>query len=298
MTDISVCVACENRLGEGPLWDVAEQRLYWVDSLRGEIWRCAADGSDVRTWHLPSEIGSLALRVGGGAVLALASGLHLFDFATGALEPIADPSGGADGVRLNDGKVDAQGRFIVGSLDMVAVHEVPERRQPRGTLYRLDPDLTVQELDAGFCVSNGPCWSLDRSTFHFVDSGTGTIFAYAWDEATGTPGGRRLFVQAAPGETPDGSTVDSEGYLWTAFNGAYTGRGELRRFAPDGSLDRVVALPVPKPTSLMFGGPDLDILFVTTMKLATPVPDTPLDGHLFAVRGLGITGLPEPRFAG
>ena len=298
MIDVSICVDCTNTLGEGPVWDGAEQRLYWVDSMAPQIWRCAADGSDVRTWELPAMIGSLALRQNGGAVVALETGLHFFDFATGALEPLHHPEAGKDNVRLNDGKVDSRGRFIVGSLDMTAILEPTTHEARRGTLYRLDTDLTLHTLDHRIANSNGPCWSPDNRVFYFTDSVDDTISCYDWDEASGTPANRRDFAKLEPASIPDGATVDAEGYLRSTLNGAFSGRGELRRFAPDGTLDRVVPLPSTKPTSLTFGGPDCDIVFVTTMSIPGQFPETPYDGRLLAVRGLGVKGLPGHRFGG
>ncbi len=298
MTDVSICVDCANTLGEGPLWDVAEQRLYWVDSMRQQIWRCAADGSGIETWDLPSAIGSLALRAGDGAVLALESGLHFFDFASGTLDLIAHPETGKEHVRLNDGKVDSRGRFVVGSLDMTAVLEPVDRKDRRGVLYRLDPDLTLTALDGLIANSNGPCWSPDNRTFYFTDSVDDTVCAYEWDEASGTPGNKREFARFDKLSIPDGATVDAEGYYWCVLNGAFSGRGELRRFAPDGTPDRTVPLPSTKPTSLAFGGPNLDIAFVTTMSIPGQFPETPYDGRLLAVHGLGVRGKPENRFKG
>jgi len=296
--DIRVCVDCANKLGEGPLWDVAEQRLYWLDGLSNEIWRCEADGSGVRTWTLPAVIGSMALRTGGGALVALETGLHFFDFETGALDFIAHPEAGLADVRLNDGKVDSRGRFVVGSLDMGTIYDPPETRIPHGSLYRLDPDRSLHRLETDISISNGPCWSPDQATFYFTDSSLDTIFAYDWDEDRGVPSGKRPFAKLAAREIPDGGTVDAEGFVWTATNGAFSGVGELRRFAPDGALERTIVMPTPKPTSLMFGGPDLDILYVTTMNMPSDVADTPYDGKLFSIHGLGIRGLPERRFAG
>lgn len=297
--DIRLIADCANMLGEGPLWDVAEQRLYWIDSMKNQIWRATADGDEVRTWEVPAPIGSLALRQGGGAVLALETGFHLFDFATGRAELIAHPEAGLDHVRLNDGKVDRQGRFVVGSLDMAMFGPNPPAT-PRGSLYRLDPDLSLTVLQqGGIGVSNGPCWSADGGTFYFADTWANRIWAYDWDRATGTPANRRDFTDtgAAPG-MPDGATIDAEGYYWNAWNGAGVGHGDVRRYAPDGTLDRRIELPVLKVTSLMFGGPELDVLYVTSMAMSGFPEDRPNDGGVFAIHGLGVRGLPEPRFAG
>ncbi len=289
---IDVLVDVKPTIGEGPVWDVQEQRLYWIDVVGSRVFRCTADGRELRAWDLPAEIGSLALRRGGGAVLSLATGFHFLDFQTGETQLIGNPAQDKPHTRLNDGKVDARGRFIVGSMDT--------REGGRdGELFRLDPDLSVHQLDAGFAISNGPCWSPDGSTFYFSDSFSGEIWAYDYDLETGAIANRRTFTKAgiAPGMATDGSTVDAEGYLWNAQVFA----GKLCRYAPDGTVDRVIEMPVKKVTSVCFGGPDMDILYVTSMT-KPPAPHMPGDGvlrgSLFALRGLGVKGIPEPRFGG
>ena len=305
MPEIKLIVDAQNNLGEGPLWDVAEQKLYWIDSLDRWIYRCDADGRSMQKWPVPNDIGSMALREKGGAVLALRNGFHTFDFATGVASLIVDPESDLKGTRLNDGKVDKQGRFLAGSMDTAEV-------EPLGSLYRLDRDRSCHVLDRGIIVSNAPCFSPDGRTLYFADSIKRSIFAYDYDTVTGAVANKRLFASTAgdPG-APDGGTVDAEGYIW---NAQIVG-GRLVRYAPDGKVDRVVEFPVATLTSAMFGGPNLDILFVTTMgKLSVgglefvknnPVPEgksvlpgSPGTGALFAVYGLGVKGLPEPRFAG
>lgn len=288
---IEVLVDCKTTLGEGPLWDVDEQRLYWIDSFDGRVFRCTADGGEVRAWDVPEKIGSMALRRSGGAVVSLANGFHFLDFKTGDVELIHDPEPGLDKNRINDGKVDKRGRFVAGSMDTM-------EDGPNGALYRLDPDLTVTKLDEGIIVSNGPCWSPDGRTFYFADSWSNAISAYDYDLETGSVSNKRVFAAFNfPGGAPDGATVDEEGCVWSAVVYA----GKLVRFTPDGELERVIDMPVRKVTSVMFGGPDLDVLYVTSMA-KPPLPRFPGDGvlrgALFAITGLGIRGVPEPRFAG
>ena len=289
---IDIVVDVKTTLGEGPLWDVDEQRLYWIDSADGRIFRCTADGREVRAWDVPQKIGSMALRKQGGAVLALARGFHFLDFDTGEVELIVDPEPDKPANRLNDGKVDRHGRFLAGSMDT-------NEEGPNGALYRLDPDLSLHTLERGIVVSNGPCWSPDGNTFYFNDSGSGEVWAYDYDQQTGGVSNRRTHarVDTSGGGCADGSTVDAEGYLWNAL--VYDGK--LVRYAPDGSVDRVIEMPVKKITSVMFGGPDLDVLYVTSMA-RPPLPRLPHDGvargSLFAVHGLGVRGLPEQRFGG
>lgn len=289
---IEVVVDVKTTLGEGPLWDVEEQRLYWIDSFDGRVFRATADGREIRSWDVPMKIGSMALRKDGGAVVSLARGFHFLDFRTGDVELIVDPEPDKINNRLNDGKVDRRGRFVAGSMDTM-------EEGPNGALYRLDPDLSLHKLDDGIVVSNGPCWSPDGRTFYFADTWSGEIWAYDYDPDAGSVSNRRTFtkVDTSGGGAADGSTVDAEGFLWNAQ--VYDGK--LVRYAPDGSVDRVVEMPVRKVTSVMFGGPDLDILYVTSMA-KPPLPRFPGDpvlrGSLFAIHGLGIRGIPEPRFAG
>ena len=278
-------------LGEGPLWDVAEQALYWVDS-RG----CK---------HPPPRLGDRraprlgrprddrvdgASRKGGGAVIALRTGVHTFDFDTGKATLVADPEAGDPATRFNDGKVDRQGRFLTGTM------EARISGEPRGSIYRLDPDLSLHRLKGGVIVANGPCFSPDGETFYFADTGRRAILAYDYDVDTGALGPERVAVDTSPCDSgPDGGTVDSEGYLWSAL--VHVGR--IARFAPDGVLDCMIDMPCTRPASVMFGGPGLDILFVPSIRDSGNLRgDRPIDGALFAVHGLGVTGIPEPRFAG
>jgi L-arabinonolactonase len=289
---IEVLVDVKTILGEGPLWDVEEQRLYWIDSFGGNVFRCTPDGREIRAWDLPMKIGSMALRQKGGAVLSLARGFHFLDFKTGDVELIVDPEPGRDSNRINDGKVDKRGRFVAGTMDT-------SEDGPNGSLYRLDPDLSLHKLDDKIIVSNGPCWSPDGSTFYFADSWSGEIWAYDYDLATGKVSNKRTFckIDTSTGGAADGSTVDAEGCLWNAQ--VYDGK--LKRYTPDGKLERVIDMPVKKVTSVMFGGPNLDVLYVTSMA-KPPLPRFPGDGvlrgSLFAIYDLGIKGVPEPRFAG
>lgn len=288
---IEVLVDVKTTLGEGPLWDVEQQRLYWIDSFDGRVFRSTAEGTEVRSWDLPMKIGSMALRKdGNGAIVSLARGFHLLDFKTGEVSLIHDPEPDKPHNRINDGKVDKRGRFIAGSMDT-------QEAGPNGALYRLDPDLSVHKLDDGIIVSNGPCWSPDGTIFYFADTWTGEIWAYDYDLETGGVSNRRTFatVDTSGGGAADGSTVDSEGYVWNAL--VYGGK--LVRYAPDGSVDRVIDMPVKKVTSVNFGGPNLDILYVTSMA-KPPLPRFPGDGQqrgaLFAIYDLGVLGVEEPRF--
>jgi sugar lactone lactonase YvrE len=292
MLRIELIADARAELGEGPLWDVAEQRLYWIDSLGAKVHSCDVGGGAARTWDVPEHIGSLALRERGGAIVSLRDGFYTLDLATGACHKLVDPDPGKPRIRMNDGKVDRKGRFVAGYMDY-------EERDPLCSLFRLDASGAVSKLDDGIVCSNGPCWSPDGRTFYFADTGVREIWAYDYDVATGAASNRRVFASfPALGlkGLPDGATVDAEGFVWSVS--VY--EGKLVRISPDGKLDRTVGLPVESTTSLSFGGPDLDIAYVTSMARAVKgvKPKEREAGGLFAVHGLGVRGLPEPRFAG
>lgn len=290
MLRIEVLSNQPDQLGEGPLWDVGEQRLYWIDSYGPAIHSSDAAGGDRRSWKLPEPIGSMALREKGGAILSLRDGFYAFDFKTGTAERIVETQPGELRPRLNDGKVDRQGRFVAGSMDF-------QESEPVGKLFRLDTDLSVHVLDTGIICSNGPCFSPDGGTLYFADSFRKTIYAYVYDTRTGEVRSRRVFTtfERLRGY-PDGATVDAEGFVWSAE--VYSGR--LVRFDPSGVIDRIVGLPVNSTTSVTFGGPDLDIAYVTSM--ARPFEHEyhreREAGFLFAIHGLGVRGIEEPRFKG
>lgn len=152
--EIRAIVDCKTSLGEGPLWDVQEQKIYWIDSLGNKVFRAEADGAALEVWDVPAKIGSTVTRKNGGAILSLQNGFHAFDFKTGNCKLLVDPEPDKPGNRLNDGKVDRHGRFICGSMDMKETNKT-------ATLYRLDPDLSVHKPEDNIIVSNGPYWSPD-----------------------------------------------------------------------------------------------------------------------------------------
>jgi sugar lactone lactonase YvrE len=309
MTDsgfsIECILRCDNHLGEGPVWDTREQALYWVDGTgrrvgKPSIWRYdPADGA-VRTWSLDHDVGALALRQNGGAVLALDDGFYTFDFDTGALDCIERIDPDQPRSRLNDGKCDRRGRFLAGAMDDLEADRLC-------ALWSLDTDMTVRRLADGIICTNGPCWSPDDRTFYLADTFQEEIWAYDYDIDTGELANRRLFASTAQDTgVADGSTVDAEGYLWNA----QLVSGELVRYAPDGTVERRIGMPVRNITSLTFGGPGLDEIYVTSMARVKH-PGAAAHGHfgaearpqfaagaVFRLRGLGIRGLPEPRFAG
>ena len=291
MAEVDLVLDCRNAHGEGVSWCSREHRLYWVDIFGRKLWRL--DPATGETWRWPTEerICTFALRGPDQVVAAFESGFVFLDLTTGAVERIATVEADLPTTRLNDGRCDRQGRFVVGGMD-----EAPDCAGI-SNVYRLDPDRTVTRVLDGIGCANSICFSPDGRTMYFTDTPTGQIWAYAYDIETGTPGDRRLLYDFAGQEgTPDGSTVDAEGYLW---NAVWNGR-RVVRIAPDGRLDRVFDMPVYNPTCVAFGGRDLDTLYITPSPLGMSgeqLAAEPGSGSLFAIKP-GVSGLPEPAFAG
>lgn len=273
-------------LGEGPVWCPREGALYWVD-IRAPAVRRLDEAGRVTTWAMPEPVGSLALREAGGILVALKSALSVFEPATGAITKLADAPGHHDGLRFNDGKCDRQGRFWVGT--MRAGEETAD-----GFLYRLDERGCTKVLD-GIEIPNSLCWSPDGRTMYFSDSPKRVIWAFPYDPATGAIGERRVFAALPAPLVADGGTVDAEGYLWSAnYNG-----WRVTRFAPDGTVDRVVPVPASNITSCAFGGPGLGTLYITSAYQGLDEAaraQQPAAGALFAI-DVGVKGLPEARYA-
>ncbi|MDA9404370.1 SMP-30/gluconolactonase/LRE family protein [Bradyrhizobium sp. CCBAU 45389] len=278
-----------DQLGESPVWDERRQRLYWIDSLAGSIHALDPVSAAAEQFTVPAPIGSLALRGDGGAVLALRNGFAAYDFDKRALTE--GPSIGLDHpkVRLNDGKADPHGRFLAGTMHG---DRAPDEA-PLGGLYRLDASGSLQLLETDLAVSNGPCFSPDGRTFYIADSARRIIWAYDY-RADGPLANKRAFVDTeAQGSGCDGATVDADGHLWSVL----VRIGKIARFAPDGRIVRTIDMPVRHPTSVTFGGPDLDILYVTSISRSHALRDDHPDaGGLFAIEGLGVRGLPAHKF--
>ncbi len=276
-------------IGEGPVWDVAEQALYFIDILGKKVLRFDPASGATRAWDVPDVIGSMALRSGGGAVVALANGVHTLDFESGSCAMLATSSDLNEMVQLADGKVDRRGRFIVGSSDRAM-------KEARGKLYSLVKEAALREIDNDIFLSNGPCWSPDDRILYHSDSIRNTIFAYDYELDTGTAANRRVFARTEDlGGIPDGATIDTDGCMWMAICEGQ----KVVQFRPDGGLERVIDLPVKCPASVMFGGAALDQLYVTSLSPAfLGREEAPLDGCTFVIEGLGVTGIAEPRYGG
>lgn len=269
------------------MWSAAERALYWLDGRSDAIYRIDVNSGARSRWTTPAKVNALGLRANGGLIVAMKSGIAALDTATGTFTHVVTPEPYTATMRMNDGKVDRAGRFWFGTM-----HD--DAADASGRVYRLEADGTLATIDAGYTIPNGFAWSPDDRTMYLADSQLRTIYAYDFDAASGNARNRRPFVQTPEGTMPDGATIDAEGFVWSANVGGWG----IARFSPHGALDRRLALPVQRPTSVIFGGDDLRTLFITTASRrlsSEELTAQPLAGAILAVR-LDVPGLPEHAF--
>lgn len=277
-------------LGEGPLWDDRRNRLVFVDIMRGHIHEFDPATGDDRVVEVGRPVGCVALTERGDWIAGASDGFYRVDPKSGRTRLFARVEEDLPENRMNDGYVDAQGRFWAGTMGMGGLRE-------RGALYRLDKDGTVRRVLANVSIANGLDWSPDGRTFYFTDLALSRIDRYDFEPGAGTISNGRLFVEI-PLDCgyPDGVIVDAEGFVWV---GLWEG-GSLHRYAPDGRLDRIIPVPASQTTKCAFGGPDLDDLYITTAWIGLDKAARaaqPLAGGLFRVKP-GVRGRRVNRYGG
>lgn len=288
--EVEVAVDAHAQLGEGPVWDEASSQLVWVDIIACSVHRFTPDTGADETTDVGQPVSSVATRTAPGLVLAMRDGFGVLDTGTGDLQMIAGAEAHVTGNRMNDGKCDSAGRFWAGTM---AFDQAPAA----GALYRLNRDHSVETMIQDVSISNGLCWSTDDRSMYYIDSPTQGVDVFDFDLASGGLSNRRRVIDI-PKEAglPDGMTIDEQGFLWVALYGG----GVVRRYSPEGELDRTVKLPAAQITSCTFGGSDFGDLYITsaTQELSEPSLDAqPHAGALFVCRP-GPTGLPANRYAG
>jgi sugar lactone lactonase YvrE len=273
-------------LGEGPVWDSEKGMLYWVDIRAGEL-HCYSpmDRSD-RAYSVGEMIGCVA-PAEGGVILALQTGFARYDFTR--LTRLADPESHLPGNRFNDGKCDPRGRFLAGTMD-------DAEKESSGSLYALSPDGSIRTLLTGVRISNGLTWSPDYQTFYYIDTPTRKVMAYDYDPASGAIANGRTAV-TIPAELgwPDGMTSDRSGRLWVAMWG-----GAAITVWEQGKLIEKISIPALNVTACVFGGANLDVLYVTSARKGLSEAELsayPLTGGLFRIQ-TNVQGLPTFRFGG
>ncbi|MFF1571394.1 SMP-30/gluconolactonase/LRE family protein [Leifsonia sp. NPDC058292] len=278
-------------LGEGPLWDPIRSRLIWVDIREGCVYSGVLDpGGTIEVserFELNQSVGAVSVSNLGDWIIAGHERIY-FRSLDGTLvdgDRILEENSGR---RLNDGKADPAGRYLVGTLSLTG----PSRTE---SLVSIDFDGSLRVIDDDLTLSNGLAWSADGHTLYSVDTERQTVYARPYDIESGDVGPRHTFLTIGDGY-PDGMTIDAEGHLWIAIWGA----GEVRRFSPQGQLVDTVAVPAPHTSSVAFAGPELDTLVITTARqdlTAAQLQAYPLSGHIFTSRPR-VSGLSQPLWSG
>lgn len=284
---IECVVDARAQVGEGPVWETAEQVLWWTDINGRTVHRFDPKTGKDTVHDMPFRVGCLALRERGGFILAAEHGFWFWQPGK-APEHILDVEADRPKNRMNDGGCDRQGRLIASSMNLDG------QKEATGACWRLNADLSTEKLADGLFIGNGVAFSPAGDRFYLADTTVEKVWVHDYEPATGKVGERRDFAttQALAGK-PDGATVDTDGGYWLA---GVTG-WRIYRFLASGELDRIVDFPSGKPTRPMFGGPNLDEIYVTSIG-SNPAPGDTQAGGLFRITGAGFRGLPEPRFAG
>jgi len=283
---IKVVFDIRAQLGEGAIWNERENTLWWVDIEQGilHIFN-PVEGTD-KELSLGRKIGTVVPTESGKALVALEDGLNFLDLETGELSFITDPEADLPAMRFNDGKCDPSGRLWVGSMGMA----YPNRY--KASLYRLDNQLSAIRILDSITVSNGICWSLDKTKMYYIDTPTGQVQVFDFNNRTGEISNGRIAVEIPDGMGgPDGMTIDSEGNLWVCMWGGSC----VGCFDPQtGELLRKINVPAKNVTSCAFGGKDLQTLYITSASISMSPEDSinyPLAGNLFAI-DLDVKGIP------
>lgn len=296
MTSVDIAVATPARLGECPVWSAAEGALYWTDIESRVLHRFEPSTGCDATRGFAGRVGTVALGSGPGQlVLAIENAVYRYDWhRPDSLQFLARLEADGNGNRSNDGRVDPAGRFVLGTM-----YDDASDGRSTGSLYRIDTD-GVATLRTNVGIPNGLVFDPERERVYWADTFTNTVIVAEYDLETGEWVNERAFFDYAdqPGH-PDGACLDTEGGYWSASVAGWC----VTRIAPDGRVSERIEVPLEKPSMPAFGGPDLDILFVTTIgeehgRPAAPGRDGAIPGSLLAIEGTGATGVASQAYTG
>ncbi|MGI2258050.1 SMP-30/gluconolactonase/LRE family protein [Shewanella sp. GXUN23E] len=274
-----------NLLGEGVTWDASQQRVWWTDIEARTLSNFCPSRRALTQYSLPYRLCSFGLTDKPGTLIAAFDrGVALYEVDSGKLSWLYRLQTESAGLRLNDGRVDAAGRFWCGSMI-----EQDTRVKSSGSLYRLS-GYQCQEMLSGFEIFNGLAWSPDNRWIYCADSARNLIFRHAFNLFDGSMGEGEVFASTPAGIHPDGSVIDSEGCLWNA----QWGGARVVRYRPDGQIDLIIPMPTSQCSCVSFGGAKLDLLFVSSASTgldAETLASQPQAGDLLVFQVQGTRGL-------
>ena len=288
MTDTAkLLVDSQCALGEGPFWHDGRQQLFWFDINNKTLFAADADGNAQSKWHFDEIVAAAAIIGDASLALAAETGLKRLDLASGDLQHLIDIEHDVPANRTNDSRVHPSGAFWIGTM-------VKDEGPKEGAVYHYRAGA-LTKIRSGAAIPNATCFSPDGRIAYWTDTPTRKILKCETDPETGMPlGDWTLFADVSEHRGyPDGAVVDSEGYVWNARWGGNC----VIRYAPDGTIDRIVEVPVSQVTCPAFGGRDLKRLFITTANKglsAEQLADETVAGGVFFI-DLDVPGLPEAR---
>lgn len=288
--ELLMTIPAANVLGEGVLWDHRTQSIWWTDIEASVIYHFDLTDKQLRSTKLPHRLASFGFTTNVQVLIAAFDiGIGFFNLETLDIQWLAKPESDIQGNRFNDGRIDRQGRFWAGTM----VEHRDDNNQQSAALYCISHRQGIQQVLNNLGISNGLCWSPDGQTMYHADSPKHTIYQYDFDIETGLLSQQRVFATTSNTLFPDGSEVDSAGCIWNA----QWGGGQVVRYRPDGQVDLILKLPVTHPTSIAFGGKDLDLLIITSAKHSLnslQLRQEPQAGDVFIYQLNGICGLKTP----
>ena len=289
---------CKNLLGEGITWSADQENLYWLDVvIPSKLFQLHLPTNKLSTFIMPEMISSISIRSKKDLIIASQYGVYNYNLTSNNFTRLIETEPLLKFNRSNDGASDIKGRFWFGTMQNNLDEEgqdIPITKNS-GSLYRLNTDLTLDKIESNLGIPNTFIWNPDNTKFYFTDSMEEIIYSYDFDEESGEITNKKKFATFNRG-IPDGSTMDSEGFVWNCRWGGSC----VVRFDPLGRVDRVLEVPIANVTNCVFGGKDLKTLFITTAKQGLSkeyVKKNPYAGSLFAI-DLSIKGIEDNNFLG
>ncbi len=289
LPELITTVDVGNELGEGVVWNEQTESVWWTDIEQSRLFEYHYGSGKLESWETVHRVGCFGfIENDDRLIVAFDCGIAFLDLANGDVDWIYGPAVLSDGLRFNDGKVDPFGRFWAGTMV-----EDPEVAKVAGSLFSIYPRQAPVEHISNITTSNGLCWSPDGLVMYHADSPKRTIWSYQYDPIKNLLADKRIFAQLGEGMFPDGSTVDSDGGVWNA----QWGGSQIVRYLENGEQSLVLEVPVDLPSCVTFGGNNLDLLFVTSARVALSderLIKRPKSGSLLVYR-TNYKGLPASR---